>query len=61
MVNVKYNGKFYTFAMNGQTGEFVGNVPISPLKVVLKTFIAFAIAFVIVLLLSIIFFFIGGN
>ena len=61
MVNVKYNGKYYTFAMNGQTGEFVGNVPISPMKAIIKTVIAFAIAFVIALLISIIFFYIGGN
>ena len=61
MVNVKYNNKFYTFAMNGQTGEFVGNVPVSPWKVIFKTLIAFAIAFVIALILSVIFFYIGGN
>ena len=61
MVNVKYNGKYYTFAMNGQTGEFVGNVPISPLKVILKTLLAFTIAFVVALILSLIFFAIGGN
>ena len=61
MVNVKYNGKFYTFAMNGQTGEFVGNVPISPLKVIFKTLIVFAIGFVIALILSLIFFHLGGN
>ena len=28
MVNVKYADKFYTFAMNAQTGEFVGNIPV---------------------------------
>ena len=61
MVNVKYNGKFYTFAMNGQTGEFVGNVPVSPGKVILKTLIAFTIAFVVALILSLILFAIGGN
>lgn len=29
MVNVKYKDEYYTFAMNAQTGEFVGNIPIS--------------------------------
>lgn len=29
MLNVKYNNNIYTFAMNGQTGKFIGNVPIS--------------------------------
>ena len=61
MVNVKYNGKYYTFAMNGQTGEFVGNVPVSPTKVILKTLRAFAIGFVIALIVSIVFFYLGGN
>lgn len=27
ILNVKWNGKTYTFAMNGQTGKFVGNIP----------------------------------
>ena len=60
MVNVKYEGKYYTFAMNGQTGEFVGNVPISKGKVFIKTFIAFLIAFVGALILSLILFALGG-
>lgn len=29
MLNVKYKEKIYTLAMNGQTGKFIGNVPIS--------------------------------
>ena len=33
MMNVKYNNKIYTMAMNGQTGKFIGNVPISKIKV----------------------------
>ncbi len=27
MLNTEYKGKTYTFAMNGQTGKFVGNLP----------------------------------
>ena len=27
LLNVKYNGKTYSFAMNGQTGKFVGDLP----------------------------------
>lgn len=34
MLNVKYEDKMYTLAMNGQTGKFIGNVPISKKKVV---------------------------
>lgn len=33
MVNVKYKDKYYLFAMNGQTGEFIGNMPIDKNKV----------------------------
>ena len=30
MLNTKYNGKTYTFAMNGQTGKMTGSFPICP-------------------------------
>ncbi|MBE6625296.1 MAG: hypothetical protein E7622_06605 [Ruminococcaceae bacterium] len=29
LLNTKYEGKTYTFAMNGQTGKFVGELPVS--------------------------------
>ena len=29
LLNTKHLGKTYTFAMNGQTGRFIGNVPVS--------------------------------
>ncbi len=29
LVTTKWNGEKYTFAMNGQTGKFVGNLPVS--------------------------------
>jgi predicted RNA-binding Zn-ribbon protein involved in translation (DUF1610 family) len=32
MLNTVYNGKTYTFAMNGQTGKFVGELPVDRLK-----------------------------
>lgn len=41
-----YNNKRYLFAMNGQTGKFIGNLPIDKLKaglIMLGTFIASAI------------------
>ncbi|MBR3209330.1 MAG: TFIIB-type zinc ribbon-containing protein [Bacilli bacterium] len=37
MVNVKYMGKMYTYAMNGQTGEFIGNIPVSKFKLITYT------------------------
>jgi len=30
MLNTKYNGKIYTFAMNGQTGKMTGAFPVCP-------------------------------
>lgn len=30
MLNTKWNGKNYLFAMNGQTGRLVGDLPVSP-------------------------------
>lgn len=32
MLNVNFNGNRYTFAMNGQTGKFIGNVPVDKKK-----------------------------
>ena len=32
MLNTKYRGKTYTFAMNGQTGKITGSLPICPKK-----------------------------
>lgn len=32
MINTTYNNETYTFAMNGQTGKFVGRLPISTKK-----------------------------
>lgn len=32
MLNTRYNGKIYTFAMNGQTGRMTGTFPISRAK-----------------------------
>lgn len=29
LLNTKYRGKIYTFAMNGQTGKFIGDLPVS--------------------------------
>ena len=32
MLNIKYNDKMHLFAMNGQTGKMVGNIPIDKKK-----------------------------
>lgn len=52
MLNVKYKDKYYLFAMNGQTGEFVGNIPIDKKKVVLFSIGLFVICFALFILVS---------
>lgn len=42
MVNIQYKDKSYTFAMNGQTGKIVGNIPIG----IKETIIWFIIIFI---------------
>ncbi len=52
MVNVKYNDKYYTFAMNAQTGEFIGDAPISKGKVLLYSSLIFIGILLMVVLFS---------
>ncbi len=52
MVNVKYNDKYYIFAMNGQTGEFIGNIPIDKKKAILYSLLIFTLSFALVILIS---------
>lgn len=59
MVNVKYNGEFYTFAMNAQSGEFVGNIPVDKPKAVMYAALVFIITFALALFISYLIF-IGG-
>lgn len=50
ILTTKWNGGSYTFAMNGQTGEFTGDLPISKAKMAILAAAAFLIPFVILLL-----------
>lgn len=52
MVNVKYKDKFYIFAMNGQTGEFIGNMPISVPKLIVNAILIFILTLLIFLIVS---------
>ena len=45
LLNVIYKDKIYTFAMNGQTGEMVGNIPVHKGKAILMWIIVFALTF----------------
>lgn len=60
MVNVKYNNEYYLFAMNGESGKFIGNIPLDKKKAVLITIITFIISFLICILISKIIFDMGG-
>lgn len=52
MVNVKYHDKMYIFAMNGQTGEFIGNIPLDKGKAFIYTIVIFLIAMIICIVAS---------
>lgn len=47
MVNIKYNEKLYTFAMNGQTGKMIGDIPYSKSKAVILWIVLFVVTFAI--------------
>ncbi len=55
MVNINYNDKIYTFAVNGQTGKMVGDIPIGKKETIIWTigiFIALLIVGYLFLLLK---------
>lgn len=60
MVNVKYGKKYYLFAMNGQSGEFIGDIPLNVTKTIIMSIIIFVITFIIVILISYIMYVTGG-
>lgn len=61
MVNVKYMGKMYIFAMNGQTGEFIGDIPLDKKKAILWAILIFIGVLLIAILVSYILFVMGGK
>ena len=52
MVNIKYNNKIYTFAMNGQTGKMVGNIPIGVKETIFWGLLIFGITLAISLAIA---------
>ena len=60
MVNVKYKDKMHIFAMNGQTGEFIGNIPLDTKKTLIFTIIIFLVCMLITIGISYLIF-LGGN
>jgi len=61
MVNVKYKDKFYLFAMNGESGKFIGNIPLDKKKAWIMTFIVFLISFLLCVFVSYMIFEMGGH
>ncbi len=47
MVNVKYKDQFYLFAMNGESGKFIGNIPLDKKKALVLTIVILIISFLI--------------
>lgn len=56
VLNIKYKEKIYRFAMNGQTGKMVGEIPVDKKKLWRLILITFAISFVLLFLI----FWLGG-
>ena len=52
-LNIKYKDKIYPFAMNGQTGKFVGDIPIDVKKAIFIWVGLFISIFIILLLINI--------
>lgn len=52
LLNVKYQGKIYTFAMNGETGKFIGDLPADKKKQALLTVLSFVGTFIAALLIQ---------
>lgn len=51
LMSVKFGDKKYTFAMNGQTGRFVGELPVSPKRAVAMFVAVAAVSAVIIALI----------
>ena len=49
ILNVKYKGELFTFAMNGQTGKFVGDLPSDNMKFILYMLLIFVGVFAFVM------------
>lgn len=47
LLNIKYQDKIYTFAMNGESGKLIGNMPVDKKKAILAFIITFGVTFLI--------------
>ena len=51
LLNVKYKDKIHTFAMNGQTGKLIGDIPVDSVKAIIWWIIVFGIGIIIFIIL----------
>lgn len=54
MLNIKYKDKIYTFAMNGQTGKLIGDIPVDKKKAVIFAGLIFTASLVILIIINVI-------
>jgi len=54
VLNIKYKDKIYHFAMNGQTGKLVGEIPVDKKKLILSIIITFILSILLVLVIFLI-------
>lgn len=52
LLNIKYRNKMYTFAMNGQTGKFIGDIPVDKKRAWMYRIGVFVICSLIIFLIS---------
>jgi len=57
LLNIKYKDKIYPYAMNGQTGKMIGDIPVQKSKVVFAFFI---LTIFLIFITSLLFILIGG-
>lgn len=54
MLNIKYKDKIYTFAMNGQTGKLIGDIPVDKKKAVIFAALIFAASLIVLIIINVI-------
>ena len=51
VLNLKYKDQIYHFAMNGESGKLVGEIPVSKSKLMLTIVITFILTFIITIII----------
>ena len=51
VLNLKYKDQIYHFAMNGESGKLVGEIPVSKSKLMLTILITFILTFIFTIII----------